>query len=255
MKRNNWTYEEHVLAYNLYCKITFTKINSNYEPIKDLALLIGRTSGSVAMKMANFARLDPFHKARNVSGLSQGAKGEEIVWNEFNNDWNELAYKSESILAKYKHNSIEESSNIITDDLPPAGKERETIIKARVNQSFFRKAVIASYNNKCCITNLAIPELLVAGHIIPWSIGIDYRTNPANGLCLNALHDKLFDKGLMTITPDYKIKYSKKLLEEIEQREFKSFFFPYENSVIRLPQKFSPVKEFLEFHNLNIFKN
>ncbi|MDH6253376.1 putative restriction endonuclease [Chryseobacterium sp. H1D6B] len=253
MSKNNWSYEEHIVAYNLYCKIPFTKINSNYGPIKELASIIGRTSGSVAMKLANFARLDPFQKARNVSGLSQGAKGEEIVWNEFNNNWEELVYKSEQILARYKNDSLEYSSDIITSDLPPLGKDREALVKVRVNQSFFRRAVIASYNFKCCITNIAIPDLLIAGHIIPWSVESEHRTNPANGLCLNALHDKAFDKGLMTITPDYEIKYSEKLLREIDKTDYENFFYPYQNKKIRLPQKFHPLAEFLEYHNSKIF--
>jgi len=104
---NNWTREEHVLAFNLYCKIPFTKINANYAPVKELALLIGRTNGSVAMKLANFARLDPALKARNISGLTQGAKGEEVVWKEFNSDWNKLAWESEKILTRYKGTKIE----------------------------------------------------------------------------------------------------------------------------------------------------
>lgn len=254
MTKNNWTYEEHIVAFNLYCKIPFTKINSGYPPVKELAQIIGRTSGSVAMKLANFARLDPFQQARNVSGLSQGAKGEETVWNEFSGNWDELAYKSELILARYKNDPIEKSANIYSEDLPREGKEREALIKVRVNQSFFRNSVIASNNFKCCVTGIAIRELLVAGHIIPWSINTEHRTNPANGLCLNALHDKAFDKGLMTVTPDYKIKFSERLIESVSKIELDNFFLPFINKQIKLPQKFHPLKEFLEYHNLNIFQ-
>ena len=79
------------------------------------------------------------------------------------------------------------------------GKEKERIIKTRVNQSLFRKVVLATYNNKCCITGLAQPELLIASHIIPWSVNEKERLNPSNGICLNALHDKAFDSGLIAI--------------------------------------------------------
>lgn len=78
--KNIWTYEEHILAFNLYCKIPFSKINANYPPVKELAKIINRSNSSVAMKLANFARLDPALKARNISGLTQGAKGEKIIW-------------------------------------------------------------------------------------------------------------------------------------------------------------------------------
>jgi putative restriction endonuclease len=251
--KNNWTREEHIVAFNLYCKTPFTKINSSNKDIQELASVIGRSVGSVAMKLANFARLDPVLKARNISGLTQGAKGEEEVWNEFNGNWGELVWKSELILAKYKNSTIEKVSNIITDDLPREGKEREVIIKARVNQSFFRNAVLASYNNKCCITGISVPELLIAGHIIPWSKNTDNHVNPSNGLCLNALHDLAYDRGLISITPDYEIKLSERIISQFKKDELDTFFIPYENKKINLPNKFMPKREFLEYHMSELF--
>ncbi len=253
MAKNNWSREEHILAFNLYCKIPFTKINENYQPIKDLAQILGRTKGSIAMKMANFARLDPALKARNVAGLSQGAKGEEEVWNEFNGNWEELAFESERILAEYKKSPLELSADIFIADLPREGKEREAMVKLRVNQSFFRKTVLASYDTKCCITEISTPELLVAGHILPWATDIPNRVNPANGLCLNSLHDKAYDKGLITITPDFVIRISDKLLESTRKMESESFFRPFDGKKIILPQKFLPEREFLDYHTKNIF--
>jgi len=252
MTKNNWTREEHIAAFNLYCKIPFSKINATYPPVIELAKIIGRTNGSVAMKLANFARLDPVLKARNISGLTRGAKGEEEVWNEFNGNWEELAWRSEQILANYKKDSIENSAEIIIDDLPLQGKDREAVVKTRVNQSFFRKTILASYNYNCCITGISIPELLIASHIVPWAVDKEKRMNPTNGLCLNALHDKAFDIGLITVTPEYKIKCSEIILDN-RNIETSTFFSPFENQTIRLPQKFYPQKEFLEWHNQNIF--
>lgn len=252
MAKNNWTREEHIAAFNLYCKIPFTKINANFAPVKELARIIGRSDGSVAMKLANFARLDPALQARNVSGLSQGAKGEEDVWNEFNGNWEGLAWKSEQILADYKGESIEKSAEINTDKIPSEDKEREAMVKIRVNQSFFRKTILASYNSNCCITGISVPEILIASHIIPWSQNEEYRVNPSNGLCLNALHDKAFDKGLLTITPDFTIKLSEHLLI-MKNNWSREFFLPFENQKIKLPQKFYPNTEFLEYHNKKIF--
>ncbi|MGC4041202.1 MAG: HNH endonuclease [Flavobacterium sp.] len=251
--KNNWSKEEHIVAFNLYCKTPFTKINSSNKDVKELASVIGRSVGSVAMKLANFARLDPALQARNISGLTQGAKGEEEVWNEFNGNWNELAWQSELILAKYKSEPVEQSAEITLLNLPE-GKEREVVIKARVNQSFFRKTVLASYNQKCCITGITLPELLIAGHIIPWSHNVDNRVNPSNGLCLNALHDLAYDKGLISITPDYEIKLSDKLLHSFKKDETELFFSPYENKKINLPTKFLPKKEFLDYHVNTIFQ-
>ncbi len=253
MAKNNWSREEHIVAFNLYCKIPFTKINANYGPVKELAQILGRSNGSVAMKLANFARLDPDLKARKVSGLSQGAKGEEEVWNEFKDNWNELAWKSEQILAIFKGQSVEASAGINMDNIPNEGLEREAVIKTRVNQYFFRRAVLSSYSSACCITGISIPELLVASHVIPWSKDPKNRVNPSNGLCLNSLHDKAFDTGLMTITPDYKVKLSDKLLEN-SKVDLAGFFSQYHNKSIQLPKRFLPDKSFLEWHNEHVFK-
>lgn len=256
MSKNNWTREEHILAFNLYCKIPFTKINANYAPVKELALLIGRTNGSVAMKLANFARLDPALKARNISGLTQGAKGEEVVWKEFNSDWTKLAWESEKILAKYKGEKIELSNNLGDEEIVIEGLEREAIVKARVNQSFFRKTILAAYNSTCCITGINKPELLIASHIIPWATNKELRVNPTNGLCLNALHDRAFDNGLIAIRPE---DYSLILSSELKQKKFLSpscetNFIIYENKQIILPDKFLPSREFLDYHFNKIFK-
>lgn len=70
---------------------------------------------------------------------------------------------------------------------------------------------------------------------------------------MNALHDKAFDKGLITITPDYFIRLSEKLEKHIDKSSSESFFLPYTDRRIILPQKFLPDKNFLEYHNEEIF--
>ena len=80
--------------------------------------------------------------------------------------------------------------------------ERETIVKTRVNQELFRSAVLSSYDDACCITGIDLPPLLVASHIVPWSKDPRERLNPRNGLCLNALHDRAFDRGLISVDPE-----------------------------------------------------
>jgi putative restriction endonuclease len=253
VSNNNWTRNELIIAFNLYCKTPFSKINSSYKPVKELAPIIGRSDNALALKVANFARLDPALQARGIKGLKGGGKGEEEIWNEFNNNWEELAFESEKILASYKGKSLEESALNSQSEIPE-GKDRDALVKVRVNQSFFRKTVLASYNNHCCITGIKIPELLVAGHIIPWAENTKERVNPANGLCLNALHDKAFDKGLITITPDYVVKLSSQLGNNLTEKSSENFFRPFEGRKISLPQKFLPKTEFLEHHNTIIFK-
>ena len=85
--RSNWIRDELIVAFNLYCKTPFSKINANNKDIIELAAEIGRSPSVVALKLANFARLDPALQKRNISGMSHGSKYETEIWNEFNNNW------------------------------------------------------------------------------------------------------------------------------------------------------------------------
>jgi putative restriction endonuclease len=247
----NWSRDELIVAFNLYCKTPFTKINATNKSVKELAPLLGRSVSAVALKLANFARLDPALQQRNISGMTHGSKAEAEIWNEFSGNWDKLAYQSEMILAKLKNGTIENTAEIKTEDLPAEGKERESIVKTRVNQSFFRKTILASYNNRCCITGMSIPDLLVASHIVPWAVDIKNRMNPCNGLCLNALHDKAFDKGFITITLGFEVKVSDKLKKG--HSESNGFLISFDAKKITLPQRFFPAREFIEYHNKFIF--
>ena len=248
----NWSKDELVVAFNLYCKTPFTKINARNKAVIELAPILGRSASSVALKLANFARLDPALQRRNIAGMRHGSKAEVEIWNEFSNNWEELAYQSELILAKFKKEPIEDSSGIVTKDLPREGRERKAIVKTRVNQSFFRQTILASYDNSCCITGISLPELLVASHIVPWAVDKKNRMNPCNGLCLNALHDMAFYKGLITITVDYHVKIPSFLKQQQSCADL--LFAPFENKKITLPQRFTPSKEFIQYHNKEVFK-
>jgi len=165
--RNNWSREEHILAFNLYSQIPFGTIHVRNPKIQELAKLLDRSTGAVSRKLANFARLDPFLKERGVKGLPHGAKAEEEIWNEFAKQPEALAFESEKLRAGREGRSVEDVSQIETADLPPAGKEREAIVRVRVNQSFFRRRVLSAYGFRCCVTGLSIRDLLVASQIIP----------------------------------------------------------------------------------------
>ena len=251
-QQNIWTKEQTIIALNLYCKIPFNKVSSTHPDIIRIAQIIGRSPNSVKMKIGNFGSFDPELKRRGIVGLSNTSKMDEIVWNEFINNWDKLVYESELLIAKYSKLPVERITNIDLTNIP-VGKEREAVIKQRVNQSFFRATILSSYNLKCCITGLSVSEFLVASHIIPWAKDEKNRLNPYNGLCLNSIHDKAFDRGFITITPDYKIKVSNYLKDYKKEDAIADFFLSLENKSILLPDKFHPSKEFLNYHNDEIF--
>jgi putative restriction endonuclease len=99
-----------------------------------------------------------------------------------------------------------------------------------------------------------LPELLVAGHIKPWSIDEKNRLNPRNGIAINSLHDKAFEYGLFTITTDYKILVSPYLLKQKKSISIEENFIKLNGKSIILPSKFLPEIEFLKYHNDIKFK-
>jgi putative restriction endonuclease len=246
---NNWTREEHILAFNLYNRIPFGKTHKANPEVIKLAKLIGRTPSSIGMKLGNFARLDPALQARGIKGLSNGAKGEVDIWDEFKNSPEDLIFESEELMASKLNTDLTVYSKIKTDDLQTLGKERHVIVKQRVNQKVFRDRILSAYDYKCCVTGLAIPQLLVAGHIIPWSQDVANRLNPQNGLCLNMLHDKAFDRGLITIANDFTVKYSKDFIEQSKENSAAyEWLMQYCGRKLILQKGFEPSSDFLKCH-------
>jgi putative restriction endonuclease len=252
MPRRDWTREELIVAFNLYCKIPFGRIHIRNPLIIELARAIGRTPSAVSWKLANFARLDPALKKRNIAGATHGSRAEVEIWNEFSSNWESLAFESERSLLQMTSPA---PVTIVERTEFPEGKTRETIIRARVNQGFFRAAVMAAYGGSCCITGLSIPELLNASHIVPWSVDVKNRTNPQNGLCLNAFHDRAFDCGLLTVTPDLKVKLSPRLKRKMAEIGPRKFLRSYEGASITPPRHFAPSVDFLRYHNENVFRS
>ncbi len=252
--RNLWTKEELILAFNLYLKLPFGKMHKHTPEIIELANLLGRTPSSIGMRLGNFASIDPFHQQRGVGGLKGGMNQVKPIWDEFFHNQEELVFLSEKILAEKENTSIEYKYEDLLFDLKDL--KGETVlreVKARVNQSVFRQMVLSNYSTKCAITGIDLPELLLASHIMPWSKNEEHRLNPENGICLSALYDKAYDKGIIGINKNYEIILSTTLKKKKETLFFKNYFASIENLKINQPIKYLPRKDFLEYHLDTIF--
>lgn len=241
-ERKLWTRDELLLAINLYCKIPFGRIHVRNPEIIELADKLRRTPGSISYKLANFSSLDPTLDRKGAANVS---KLDKEVWAEFYDNWEAKLSESESKMEELK------GAPEISEELPEfefaEGETRETIVKTRKNQGLFRKIILSSYDGKCCITGIENSELLIASHIVPWSRDTKNRMNPMNGVCLNALHDRAFDRGLITISEDYRVRVSDRVKHEILRK--------YDQTPIHLPSRFHPDQNFLKFHRNEIFKN
>ena len=245
-----WSREESILAFNLYCQIPFSKTKASNSEVIELAVILHRTPASLARKLGNFGAFDPELKRRQISGLTHTSKLDKEIWDEFNADWNALVLEAERIRQQTSNQpSLVEPDQSISEIIGPT--ERETKIKQRIYQDFFRASILAGYNHRCCICGIPHSEILIASHIIPWSLREDTRVNPENGLCLCASHDRAFDSELLTIGTDFSVILSEKLKKSID-RASQSTFQIYDGKKISLPDRFAPRIEFLNWR-LSVF--
>ncbi len=244
--RRKWTREELIITFNLYCKIEFSKINYRHPSIIFLSQLLERTPSAIAWKLVNFASLDSELTKRGIKGAVNCSKLDREIFYEFTANWETLIEESENLLQKFKINAgVIKKETIKLKE----GKDILRLVKTRNNQTFFRESVLSSYSSTCCLTGINIPQLLIASHIIPWSEDKKNRLNPHNGLCLNSLHDKAFDKGLISFDENYRLIISSEL-----KKQQSKYFLDLEGKQITLPKKFLPNLNFLKYHNERIFK-
>jgi hypothetical protein len=244
-----WTREQLILAFELYCRIPFQRTKASDSRVKELASILGRTPASVARKLGNFGAFDPQLAARDISGLTHGSKLDKAVWDEFHQDWAGLVVRAHDI--KSELSPVERVERSIVQ--PQGPSERIVTVKQRLHQSFFRDAVLSSYNARCCVTGLPIVECLVAGHIIPWSVDERRRADPTNGVCLSATFDRLFDSGLVTIDDDLTLRVSKRL-RELGDRAVAELVAARHGQKIIPPVRFYPDPACLRWHRGNVFE-
>lgn len=263
-ERKRWSEEETVLALYLYFQLPFGKLHSGNPEIQALAAAIGRSNGSVAMKLANFASLDPKITESGRKGLDGASKLDRATYAEFGQDWSSLVSRAEQLWAGQVERSM------VATQLPPTSQplrqERsewrfelwqgesttQAIVNQRVGQDFFRRAVLANYEETCCITGIADPRLLTASHIKPWRKDSQNRHNPANGLLLSATLDRAFDRGLITVDRARRIHVSRQLRDS-RSRETRDYFQPFEKATLRPAARFDPEPAFLDWHNEHCF--
>ncbi len=261
-----WTRDQRLIALNLYCKLPFGKLHKGNPIIKEVALKMGRTPSSLAMKLCNFASLDPVLHARGIAGMKGAAREDKSLWDEFKMNISVLGPLSEELLHDLltaapdqevdllDHDKIQlESSTVV---MPPSGPtDAMATVKVRRGQQFFRQSILSAYGVRCCISGINVPRLLVASHIKPWGKFPKERLDPRNGLCLSNLHDAAFDNGLITLDEKMKVVLSKRLRAYFPQLALESNFVPYEGVAIRLPERLAePSSDFLCYHREVIFR-
>lgn len=191
--------------------------------------------------MVNFASLDP---TIDRKGMENASALDRRVWAEFFENIDRFALPEQSVHVGGFSEAMQ--AEYAFEDRE--GLDLVGTAKRRVNQGFFRSMIIASYESHCAMTGISDDRLLVASHIDTWASNPKERLNPRNGLCLNYLHDRAFEKGLIAVAPDLSILYSSKLADEDRNK-----LRLVAKERLMLPHRFKPDADLLEKHRTTRF--
>ena len=277
MAHTAWNREQTLMALGLYLLPPVGKRNwDDPDPqIKVIAEAIGRSGNAVCLKIANLKNCDP---NRTGKGFSNGSAMDREVMAEYLAAPSETLAEAMGLLAQNGIVLCEregvpslqaggrplragpavtfEYDGQLKGSVAPVGAERDARVRARVNQDYFRRNLLANYRGACCLTRIDTTALLVASHIKPWGKSAPAeRTVSSNGILLNALHDKAFDKGLITLDDQYRVRVSSRLRHSESNDRW---LFAYEGRRIDLPHDPTkatwPSLEFIRYHNDCIFE-
>lgn len=247
-----WAKDELLIVFRLYCRTPFGRLHQRNPEIIQLAQSLGRTPSAVAMKACNFASLDPVQKARNISALGNVSRADRELWLSFEQNSEAIAADAEAAFERLSDQKIELEQ--IEFELPQGPTEIERTVRARRVQGFFRSAVLTSYEFRCALSDIAIPELLNASHIIPWNTNTERRADPRNGIALNALYDRAFDRGFITFDDSLRLVVSSRLKEGKLSELQKENFLCIEGKRLRIPYRFNPDPDALAYHREKVFR-
>lgn len=125
------------------------------------------------------------------------------------------------------------------------------LITPRLGQGAFRVVVTEAYHRKCSITGEKTLPVLDAAHIKPFSQ--DGPNVSRNGILLRTDIHTLFDKGYITIDENYIVEVSRRLHEDYGNGKIYYAYHGKKLSNIPDNQLDLPEKEFLRWHNENVY--
>ena len=257
-----WGREETLAALALYRSIRSTpgeKIEGRNPEIRRVARLLGRSSGALARKLLNLGDCDGESTA---PGFEHSSELDRQIWSEYEADPSGVLGEGQWLLAQLEGEEIDPSSVArepalllpegVAEDFPE-GREVERLTRVRGNHRVFHDWVLGAHRSTCCMTGIDEPQLLTASHIMSWAAHPGHRVGPRNGLCLNALHDRAFDRGLITVDADYTIRVSGRIHRAARRSRGAGFIAEYDGRRIQLPERYPPNPEFLDHHSRHIF--
>ena len=132
------------------------------------------------------------------------------------------------------------------------GRGGGTEVRPRLGQGLFSLAVRDAYQGACAVTREHSLPALEAAHILPYGQGGEHRVE--NGLLLRSDLHRLYDRGYVTVTPDYVFRVSDRLRDEFQNGRT---YYQMDGAKIAVPERelWWPNREFLEWHEREVFKD
>jgi putative restriction endonuclease len=125
------------------------------------------------------------------------------------------------------------------------------LVRPRLGQGTFRVAVTQAYQGACAVTGEHSLPVLDVGHIQGFAEGGPHDVR--NGLLLRTDVHRLFDRGYVTVTPDFRFEVSARLRKEFENGKT---YYALQGKTIRLPGNSldRPDPELLRWHNEHVYE-
>lgn len=182
---------------------------------------------------------------------------DEDEWIEVPKDWPRsaqrgLTYDSASGSgAKLWRAVVEKLSGDLADTLKAPRFGNEFLTHARLGQGTFRTLVTEAYHRRCAITGERSLPVLEAAHIKAYKSEGPNLTE--NGLLLRADIHRLFDRGYVTVDSGFRFTVSRKLREDFENGRV--YYLLDGKRLQNLPNAVAdrPSREFLDWHNTNVY--
>ena len=214
-KRNPpWTRDELILALDLYLAHGLmddraAEVIALSGELRRLAAVeqnnpeVFRNPNGVAMKLGNFAALDPGYRGK---GLSAGGKRDREIWNEFAHAPSALAASVKSIRDQLDVQNVvselveNQSSSFDPDQVTDTRTRLVASIVRRRGQNRFRRLLLEAYEERCAFSGYDAADALEAAHILAY-MGNE-SNHISNGILLRADLHTLFDLGLVAVEPN-----------------------------------------------------
>src|SRR3989338_625065 len=189
-----------------------------------------------------FAQTDWIPVPEDWSPSIQRGKTYDLTQNPGKRLWEQV---SQRLLSK---KSEEQLTTIVAESKARYGPP--VVVLQRYGQGTFRILVTEAYSHQCAVTGERTLPALEAAHIKPFGQQGPHRVD--NGIFLRSDLHRLFDRGYVTVTTDHRLEVSRRIREEFENGRD---YYALRHRQIAIPgdQQARPAKEFLEWHNQNVF--